>query len=81
MMIIDNHYLRHEIETLKNARHRNILCHQDLITTHGVIVILCDYVVNGSLWEFLDGASKPIQKLDWRIIYNMVLAANWNACQ
>jgi hypothetical protein len=28
-------------------------------------------MVNGSLWEFLGGASKPIQKLDWRIMYNI----------
>jgi len=71
----DNRYrsLRHEIETLKNARHRNILRHRDLITADDVTVLLCDYMVNGSLWEFLGGASKPNQKLDWRTRYNIAV--------
>ena len=67
--------LRREIETLKNARHRNILRHRGLITAHDVTVLLCDYMVNGSLWESLGGASKPCRKkkLDWRTRYNIAL--------
>jgi len=70
--------LRHKIESLKYARHRNILRHRDLIIEHDgrneVIVLLCDYMVNGSLWEYLGGASKrPNQRLEWRTWYNIAV--------
>ena len=65
----ENRYrsLTHEIESLKHVRHRNILRHRDLITVHDVKVLLCDYMANGSMWEYLGGASRrpdhPDQKL------------------
>ncbi|GLJ11825.1 hypothetical protein SUGI_0177910 [Cryptomeria japonica] len=53
-----------ELETVGSIKHRNLVSlHGYSLSPHGNLLFY-DYMVNGSLWDILHGASKKI-KLDW----------------